>query len=129
MAILDDLKSIAKTLREADKIPQYEQILDVREKMLEMQEENSNLKKENKKLKDNSQIENDLEIKNNCDYRKSNKLGPYCTCCWDDENKLLNLHKKSSGKIHCPKCKTVVEFGKTFTISNSTNRSIFNKGR
>lgn len=39
MAIFDNLKSIAKTLREADKIPQYEQILDVQEKMLEMQEE------------------------------------------------------------------------------------------
>ncbi len=48
MAIFDQLKSIANVLREADKIEQYQQILDVLEKLIEMQNRIFTLKQKTK---------------------------------------------------------------------------------
>ena len=48
--MFDELKSVANTLREADKIPQYEQILAVQEKLLEMQKKIGELENENIEL-------------------------------------------------------------------------------
>lgn len=114
MAIFDELKSVARTLQEANKIPQYEQILGVQEKLLEMQNTISDLETENKKLKDRLEIKESLKHENNTYWviEGDKKDGPFCTCCWDVEHKLVRLHQNtSSGTLKCPNCKTVAKAG------------------
>ena len=112
MAILDELKSIGKTLREVDKIPQYEQILDVMEKLIEMQKRISDLELDNKDLKDKLQTKDSLVHENNAYWinRDGKKEGPFCTCCWDDHQKTIRIQPAGNPAFcTCPKCKNTVK--------------------
>ena len=91
MGIYETLKSTASVLREADKIEQYRQILDAMEKLLEMQNKLAELEKENKLLKEKLKIKDDLTVSNDAYWLKSNKDGPFCKGCWDDNNKLIGV--------------------------------------
>jgi len=121
MAIFDELKSVAKTLRDADKIPQYEQILSIQEKLLEMQNRIFDLENKNRELK-NKLNERERIIPRSGTYYKiledGKEDGPFCTLCYDDEEKLIRL---DIGKFcfgsplnldcysqKCPKCKKYV---------------------
>ena len=114
MSIIDELKSVGKVLQEAGKIEQYQQILDAQQKLLEMQREIADLEADNKKLREEFEIKEALIPEGNVYWIKKDngKDGPFCTCCWDSEHKLVRLHKNdSSGKVHCPKCNTTVTAG------------------
>ena len=107
MAIFDELKSVASTLREADKIPQYEQILSIQEKLLEMQKSIADLDSENKELKDKLKIQESLKFENNAYWleKDGGKDGPYCSCCWDDQRKTIRLQPNINPLfLVCPKC-------------------------
>lgn len=108
MAIFDELKSVGKVLQEAGKIPQYQQILEVQERLLEMQNRISELDKENKDLRAKLETKDSLISERNMYWimKEEKKDGPFCTNCWDSEEKLMRLHKSESHSgIQCPKCK------------------------
>jgi Zn finger protein HypA/HybF involved in hydrogenase expression len=107
MPIFDDLKSVANTLREADKIPQYQQILDALEKLIEMQNKIFILETENKDLKESLKIQKSLTFENNAYWINldGKKDGPYCSCCWDDDKKTIRMQPCGSPAYYnCPKC-------------------------
>lgn len=114
MAIFDELKSIGKVLQEAGKIEQYQQILDAQQKLLEMQKKINELEVENKNLRDKLVIKENLILEGNFYWMQKDGLkdGPFCSCCWDSESKLMRLHKNPfSGAISCPKCRTIAKSG------------------
>lgn len=114
MSIIDELKSVGKVLQEAGKIEQYQQILDAQQKLLEMQREIYELETDNKKLREEFEIKEALIPEGNVYWIKKDNTrdGPFCTCCWDSERKLIRLHKSNvSSKVHCPKCSTTVKEG------------------
>lgn len=117
MAIFDELKSVANVLREADKIPQYEQILGVQEKLLEMQNRIFELEKENRELKEKINKKESLVHRDGTYYQiieDETEDGPFCTLCYDDGEKLIRMEIDrfafgvNSNPIyyskHCPKC-------------------------
>jgi hypothetical protein len=107
MAIFDELKSIGKTLREVDKIPQYEQILDVMEKLIEMQKRITDLESDNGDLREKLEIKESLVFEKNAYWivRDSKKDGPYCSCCWDDNKKTIRMQPCGNPAFcSCPKC-------------------------
>lgn len=107
MALFDELKSVANTLREADKIPQYEQILSVQEKLLEMQKSIADLSTENAGLKEKLKTQESLVFENNAYWIENEKKkdGPYCSCCWDDDRKTIRMQPCGNPVyFDCPKC-------------------------
>ena len=52
MTLFDELKSVGKVLQEAGKIEQYQQILEIQEKLLEQQRHIFDLENENRGLKE-----------------------------------------------------------------------------
>jgi len=109
MAIFDELKSVAKTLREADKIEQYQQILDVQERLLEMQKKIADLDTENGELKEKLKIKDNLVFERNAYWLliDDKKDGPFCSKCKDGEDKLIRMRigKYTFGWALCPNCK------------------------
>lgn len=108
MLLFDVLKLAAKAFKESGKIPQYEQILEVREKLLEMQEKIRVQDIEIRDLKEKLKIKGEIFFeKNACWIKKkdSSKEGPYCSACWDKDNKLIHLHHDED-LLFCPACKT-----------------------
>lgn len=109
MAIFDELKSVAKTLQEANKIPQYEQILGVQEKLLEMQNRIFELDTENKEMKEKLKTKESLIYERNAywiekDDEKND--GPFCSCCWDNDKKTIRMQPCDNPAYYdCPKCK------------------------
>jgi hypothetical protein len=102
MGIYETLKSIANAFREADKIEQYRQINEAMAKLKEMENQLTEFEKENKLLKEKLKIKDDLTVSNDAYWLKSNKDGPFCKGCWDDNNKLIRL----KDDYECPVCKT-----------------------
>ncbi len=108
MVIFDELKSIAGTLREADKIPQYEQILGIQEKLLEMQNKISELDTENRVLKEKLETKESLAYENNAYWiiKDGKKDGPLCSSCWDDNKKTIRMQPCGNPAFFdCPLCK------------------------
>ena len=112
MAIFDELKSVAKTLREADKIEQYQQILDVQEKLIDIEKRNYELENENRKLKEKLVQKETLIFERNAYWTKvdERKDGPFCSRCYDVERNLvrIKLWDRTTNRYACPECKHVV---------------------
>ena len=107
MSIFDELKSIAKILREADKIPQYEQILGIQEKLLEMQSKIAELTLENKELKESINLKKNLVHKGEVYYFKEEdkEIGPFCANCYDARGLLMRMTNwVNAEKKRCPNC-------------------------
>ncbi|NIK11180.1 hypothetical protein [Alkalibacillus almallahensis] len=110
MSLYSFAKDAAKVAKDAGNIELYSQILEIQERALELQSENEILKKEIEELKDKAQIENSLYIKGHFYYREMHGeiYGPYCTVCWDNNNKLIRAHVRTNlhGRniAHCHVC-------------------------
>lgn len=107
MGIYEGLKDAAGILKEAGKIEQYRQILEVQEKLLEMQRQISELETENKTLKEKLDIKGQLMFENNSYWlvQDGKKDGPYCSCCWDDNRKTIRMQPCGNpAYFSCPKC-------------------------
>ena len=111
MSIYDLLKDLASVLKEAGKIEQYKQILEITSKLFELQNEKNNLKQENEKLKNERITTENLIFEKNMYYliEEDQKHGPFCTCCWDSNSKLIRLHVGDQGAL-CPFCKTYTNY-------------------
>lgn len=108
MAIFDELKAVGKVLQEAGKIEQYQQILDALQKLLEMQKRIDELETTNKGLRERLEVKESLVAERNMYWSEKDgkRDGPFCTNCWDSEQKLMRLHKSiTHSGIQCPKCK------------------------
>lgn len=108
MAIFDELKSIGRTLQEAGKIELYGKILEIQEKLLELQNQLLVLEAENKQLKEKLQFKESLIFENNAYWIKKGdeKEGPYCSCCWDSNEKTIRMQPAPNpAYFDCPKCK------------------------
>jgi len=107
MGIFDELKSVGSVLREADKIEQYQLILDVQAKLLDMQKKIADLEVENKALKDEINIKKNLvhraEVYYLIDGDKED--GPFCTMCYDTKKLLVRLKNSMDERKICPNCK------------------------
>jgi len=109
MGIFEDLKSIGKVLQEAGKIDLYQKIREIQEKLSEYQKKIQNLEEENKELKEKLKIKENLIFENNVYWLKrenGNKDGPFCTRCWDKDNKLIRLYSSSHEDLYgrCLEC-------------------------
>jgi len=113
MSVIGEIQSIAKILQRAGNIELYEKLLTVQEEALELMEQNRNLREENSRLKGKLELKDSLMFKENAYYsidKKGNiKDGPFCSRCWDKDDKLVRMHKTDdrhlTRTIWCPDCK------------------------
>jgi len=108
MSIIDDIKSVAKTIQQAGNIELYQKILDLQGQALEVVEESSKLRDENRELKEKLQIKENLKHERNSYWLDSGgkQDGPFCSRCWDVDKNLVRLHPGGNpAYYHCPNCK------------------------
>jgi len=106
----DLIKSWANILKEAGKIDEYKEILDLLVKEREQEDEIRELKNENRQLKEDLEIKGKIIFKNNFYYVED--IGPYCSKCRDDEKKLIRSHPTYiwSNYAKCPKCESALNY-------------------
>lgn len=109
MGIFDSAKMAADVLKEAGKIEEYRQILELLDKLLELQKRSSDLEIENKILMEKLDIKEKLEYRNNSYWMGSD--GPFCSRCWEKNKDLMRMHHgEGDNYAHCPECKSGVNF-------------------
>src|SRR5699024_2102859 len=115
MDIIKGIKEVADVVRKADNIDLYRQILDLQKEALDLVEENNNLRKEITKMKEDKDIHDSLIVKDNFYFKEVDESaeGPFCTACWDQNNKLIRLNViKPYSDMHytsCPVCNTQLD--------------------
>lgn len=111
MSFISDLQAIGKVLQKAGNIELYEKLLSIQEKAVEIMEENQKLLEEKLKLENKLKIKGSLNFETNMYYevdkKGKRKDGPFCSRCWDHDDKLIRMHQsKKNGSSWCPECKT-----------------------
>lgn len=106
MGIYDVLKDSAGILKEAGKIDQYRQILEVQEKLLDMQKRISDLENENTELRKKFEIQSVIKFENNAYWIGDDKnSGPLCSRCWDSDRKPIRMQPRGNPTyFDCPNC-------------------------
>lgn len=112
MSLYNFAKDAARVAKEAGNIDLYSQILEIQEKALELQIENQELKETIKNMNENNVIKEKLIVKPNRYFIQTEDMdedGPFCTACWDNNEKLIRLHSVTqsydSTFYECPVCK------------------------
>jgi hypothetical protein len=108
MDVLKGLGVAADVLRKADKIPEYQQILDAMEKLTAQQIQIATLASENRELKNKLKTREDLLFKNDA-YWTSTGEGPFCLTCHGSKDLLIHMVSWGSGQHKCNNCNHIVD--------------------
>ena len=105
MSVFSEIKEVISFLQKSDNIEMVNKIIDVQTKIIDMQDEIMNLRNENAKLKNNLETEKKLKRFSNDTIitLEGNDDIMYCSKCWDDERKLIQV-TKDDDHYKCPKC-------------------------
>lgn len=110
MGIIEEVKQIAKAVRQTENTELYGQILDLQSDVMDLLQQNQELTDKLADLQQKKEIENSLHFKNDKYWMQKDgvETGPLCTMCWDADKKLIYLHKADNGYgneyYSCPKC-------------------------
>jgi hypothetical protein len=113
VGLISELQEVGKILQKIGQLELYQRFLPLMDEIIKIKEQNIELQEENTKLKKQLEIKESLIFKNNSYYigdeKGDIKDGPFCSCCWDDNAKLIRLHedKRYTGTTFrwCPVCR------------------------
>lgn len=108
MDIIKGLGTAADVLRKADKIPEYQQILDAMERLTTQQGRISELETENRDLKNKLKSREELTMKNDA-YWTMGGDGPFCLTCHGSKDLLIRMVSWGAGQHKCNNCNHVVD--------------------
>jgi len=106
MSWYDAIKDAISVAQKADNIPLLQSLLDVQKQALELLEENTKLKNRINELEDIKALEKrilryDFTV---VTLDEDEKNVSYCSACWDENQKLIQVHKYDDGTYKCPIC-------------------------
>ncbi len=108
MDILSGLTTAADVLRKADKIPEYQQILDAMGRLTTQQAQIAALESENRELRQKLKTREELVVKNDA-YWTSLGDGPFCMTCHGSKDLLIRMVSWGAGQHKCNNCDHVVD--------------------
>jgi hypothetical protein len=102
--MIPNYKDIVDLLKKGATVEAQEKIMELREAVLELQEENAVLKARTKELQDRLNIQGSLEFSEGIYWMwneddagdLSDKDGPFCQLCYDNDEKLIRLQPYTS---------------------------------
>ena len=119
MELIDNVKALADMSKKLKDRKLMELIINLETTLLEfkadyedLREQISVLEAENEKLKMQKEISRTLSYELGVYFTeiKGEREGPFCTRCWDADNKLVRLAVQKTGIAQCPECKSFSEY-------------------
>ena len=112
MGLLDNIKSAVSVAQKLKDRKLIEHLMNLQMSVLEYQERLHNLEAENKALKEKLTVKESLVVEHGVYFSKTGDKtdGPFCTRCWDSDDKLLRLRVLESGTATCPQCKSSFDY-------------------
>jgi hypothetical protein len=102
MGWYEGLKDAVKIAQQADNLELLKTLLDSQAGALALQEENAGLRRECEALREQIKIKEKLIPFGNAYW--TDKDGPFCTGCWDNNGKLIRLLLRLAPTHNCPVC-------------------------
>lgn len=112
MGVIGDLTDIAAVFQKADNIELYEKVLRLQGVVSAEREEQERLRERITELEQVVDLRERLFFDDNRYWLNSadgsDRDGPFCSRCWDSEQKLIRLHctRKAGDVFDCPACHT-----------------------
>lgn len=109
MGPVETFKEAARVVQALGNKEVYQRILDAEIQAMELVAENKDLKNQVAELQEQSRIKGELVFRDNSYWLPTDKNeddGPFCSKCWDDEKKLIRLHRHEGWQPRCPACET-----------------------
>jgi hypothetical protein len=108
VGLYEVIKNAVTIAQKTENIELYRTILDIQKEAQDLQQKNIELLDENKQLKEKLTFKQDLEFDNEKSIYWMNNIngkqdGPFCSRCYDSNDKLVHLHKITTGYF-CPAC-------------------------
>jgi hypothetical protein len=104
MGLYEGIKDVARVVQQADNVDLYRQLIELSSQALEMQSEITRLSIENSELRKKQEIESHIERHKETYVTLTSDSTLYCSHCWDNERKLLQMQCHSNGKYNCIHC-------------------------
>lgn len=106
MGLYERIKDVAELIQETSNSELYEQLLELGAEALDMQNEIISLSAENTELKKSKDIENRIErhVEPYITLKNDSIQILYCSCCWDYEQKLIQVKSYDNGEFKCIHC-------------------------
>lgn len=108
-AMIKDAISLAQ---KGDNLDLMRKLFDVQAELLDLQNRNLELERENMALREAEKIKEHIEYNpaRTLIYQidDGDKIGPYCTTCFEKEGKLYSMRLWDVGRWHCPVCDGIV---------------------
>ena len=109
MSIIEDLKSVGKTLNDIGKVDEYQKILESWQQIMMMKEKIIDLEKEIEELKQKLEAKGKTTKRDGAYYvtEGENETGPICSRCWEKDKDQITLQPNKIGPWNylCPECK------------------------
>lgn len=101
--MIPNYKDIVDLIKKGSTVEAQEKIMELREGALDLQQENFSLKSQLKILEDKLRVRENLEFSDSVYWLYeandagdlTDRTGPYCQHCYDDETKLIRLQQVS----------------------------------
>lgn len=107
LSALSSLSSAYKNFREGKERSAVSEISEAlytaRTELLRLQSDNESLATEIRKLKDKSKVQEQLVVEGGVYYQvvDGKKDVPFCTLCWDDQQKLIRTQFDTNNRHYC----------------------------
>jgi hypothetical protein len=99
MGVIETVKDVAGLIQKYDNI-------ELVRRVVELQQQVYDLVSENRTLKDRLTTRDQLVCRKNSYWKGQD--GPFCSRCWDGEDRLVRLHTQRGYVPLCPQCHTPV---------------------
>jgi hypothetical protein len=104
MGILDTAKEAVQLVQKIDNIELYKEVLNLQSEAIKLVNENTALRNQISALEDRLKVKEALRFEKNSYWveQKNSKEGPFCTLCWDKDQKLVRKHLDDTDRWYCP---------------------------
>lgn len=109
MDVIKLFKDVISFAQKSNDVDMIQKIITAQQDMLNLQEENRTLKEENRKLKSKKSISNKIKRYRNINVitiKSDEQKIKYCSSCWDNHEKLVQLRVIDNDYYECSTCKT-----------------------
>jgi hypothetical protein len=105
MGIMDTVKNLGGLIGATGNIEMMRLNVELSTQIMELHQEKLEVDAENRRLRDRAVIARELKFRANSYWR--GEEGPFCSRCWDADDRLVRLHQSTRGMPFCPGCNTI----------------------
>ena len=104
MGVIETLKDVATLVQKTDNIEVVRQVIELQGQVYDLVTENGALKAELQRARDAAKVRAELRFEKNRYWQGSE--GPFCSRCWDVDQRLVRLNEGTLKRPWCPACKS-----------------------